>query len=208
MTRINPGFAMTDKKKHQTYHLKVTLRDIRPPIWRQFRVSGDITLDCLHQVLQAVMGWTDTHLHLFRIDGVKYGEPDPEFDDSENPTENEMAIRLDQVISQEGKQFKYLYDFGDGWEHAIIVEKISPQEVLEYPVCIGGARACPPEDCGGVNGYKEFTEALRDPRHERHSEPVEWLGKEFRPEHFDLEKVNHRLKLIFQVQPSAPRKAT
>lgn len=187
---------MKREKNQQIYQLKVTLRDIRPPIWRRFQVRGDVTLDRLHQVLQEVMGWTDSHLHMFTIGGVDYGEPDPEFDDWGNSQENEMTAKLNQIVTYEKSKFSYMYDFGDGWEHVIVVENIFLQEGSKHAVCVAGACACPPEDCGGVGEYEELVEAMKNPRGKRHRELVDWLGEEFQPEAFDLDEVNQRLKRI------------
>ncbi len=187
---------MAPKTKHRMYQLKVTLDEIRPAIWRRFLVRNDATLYRLHLILQAVMGWTDSHLHMFTMDGLDYGEPDPDFADFGDEFIDDRKTKLDQVVGREGMNFSYLYDFGDGWEHTIEVEKILPPQVSTRPVCLEGARACPPEDCGGVGGYEELVEAMAKPRSKRYKELVEWLGGEFRPEAFDLEIVNQELAEI------------
>jgi Plasmid pRiA4b ORF-3-like protein len=184
---------MARKTKHRMYQLKVGLAEIRPPIWRRFLVRSDVTLYRLHLILQTMMGWTDSHLHLFTIDGKDYGEPDPEFEVFGDGTIDERRTKLDRVVGHEGMKFSYTYDFGDGWQHAIEVEKILPPQTSTRPVCLKGARACPPEDCGGVGGYEELVEAMADKRHKRHKELVEWLGEDFEAEAFDLETVNQAL---------------
>jgi hypothetical protein len=137
------------------------------------------------------MGWTDSHLHLFRVDGVQYGEPDPEY---LGELKNEKRARLSQLVTAEKQKFIYEYDFGDDWTHEILLEKILPQAPGEkYPVCIAGKRECPPEDCGGVWGYAEFLEAIRDPGNPEHESMLEWIGGSFNPESFAIEVANARL---------------
>ena len=135
------------------------------------------------------MGWAGGHLHQF-IDGEDYYGP-PDLEDAEN----ENRVRLNQIAPAEKARFLYEYDFGDSWEHDILVEKILPAEVgVKYPVCLKGARACPPDDCGGVWGYADLLEALKDPAHPEHKEMLEWIGGELDPEAFDLEEVNKMLQ--------------
>jgi hypothetical protein len=174
------------------YQLTITLRGIKPPIWRRIQVPGDITLARLHQILQGVMGWTDSHLHQFIVGDTFIGAPDPAFG---METEDERGVRLSQVARGPRATFIYEYDFGDSWEHEILVENVSPATPgARYPVCLAGARACPPEDCGGIWGYAELLEIIRDPDHPEHAEMQEWLGSDFDPESFDLDEVNRVLK--------------
>lgn len=174
------------------YQIKATLKGSRPPVWRRFQVPADITLRRLHLVLQTVMGWTGYHLHMFIIDGLEYGEPD---EDDFAPLEDESRARLGRVVQCEKTRFAYTYDFGDGWDHSLLVEKIIPlQEGAIYPICLAGARACPPEDCGGIDGYAELLQALQNPNHERHSELRHWLGDSFDTGAFDLPEVNQALR--------------
>jgi hypothetical protein len=177
------------KVPSEIYQLKVTLRGIKPPIWRRIAVPGDIKLDKLHKVLQLSMGWFDCHLHEFRIYGNFYTIPHAE----SNPDDrNERRAPLNMVIRDVGERLDYTYDFGDGWEHSILVEKIDPpQPDIRYPVCLGGKRACPPENCGD---YENFLAALNDPNHEQHEEFIEWIGGSFDPEEFDIEEVNKLLR--------------
>lgn len=178
------------------YRLKVTLKGSRPPIWRRIEVPGHITLAKLHQVLQVAMGWTDSHLHQFIIGKTYYGTPDPDFD-LFGDTENECNFKLQQVAPREKMKFRYEYDFGDGWEHEILVEKVFPlTEERRHPVCLKGVKACPPEDIGGLWGYYDFLEIMEDTKHPEHEEMLEWLGDTFDPDRFDLEEVNQRLKKI------------
>jgi hypothetical protein len=172
------------------YQLKVTLDDSKPPIWRRLLVPENVTLYELHAILQIAMGWTNSHLHMFRIGGQIYGDPeDDEFGDL--GTQDENRYRLNKVVGRRGMTFHYEYDFGDSWEHSILVEEILPAgKGVTYPVCVKGKRACPPEDVGGVWGYEGFLEAIADPEHEEHDEYLEWVGGEFDPEEFDLEEIN------------------
>jgi hypothetical protein len=166
------------------YRLKVSLRGIRPPIWRRFLVPANITLRRLHDCLQEVMGWTDSHLHQFEAGGVIYGRPDPEFGVA---TINETTARLAQVLRRPKDRLTYEYDFGDGWEHDVVLECIlPPAPTARYPIVEDGKRACPPEDCGGPYGYLRFLEILADPRHPEHGEMLEWAGGEFDPGAFQV----------------------
>lgn len=178
------------------YRLRVALKDIKPPIWRRIRVPGDFTLGDLHYVLQTAMGWHNCHLHEFQIGGIFYS--DPEFDvRGELGAEDEEECTLDEVIQRENMKFRYVYDYGDGWQHVITVEKIIPADELDpedlsQPVCLKGKRACPPEDCGGAWGYERLLMVLNDPEDPEHEELKEWVGP-FDPEAFDLKKINREL---------------
>jgi len=182
------------KPSAQIYQLKITLNGTRPPIWRRVLVPGDTTLRTLHYILQTVMGWTDSHLHQFVIGGATYGAT--EYDDAGDlELLTEQRYRLSQVAPKPGARFVYEYDFGDGWDHTVLVEKITPPEPgARYPLCVAGKRACPPEDVGGVWGYEAFLEAIRNPRHPEHDEYREWAGDEFDPDAFDVEAVNDQLR--------------
>jgi hypothetical protein len=170
------------------FQLKVTLRGSRPPIWRRVLVRSDISLLKLHGVLQVLMGWTDSHLHQFEAGGVFYGTPDPEFGAERK---NERKVRLNEVLRHPKNRMVYEYDFGDSWEHDVVLEKVVPREPkVRYPVVTGGKRACPPEDVGGVWGYAAFLEAVRDPQHPDHEEMLEWCGDEFDAERFDVGAAN------------------
>lgn len=179
-------------KAASIYQLKIQLKGLAPPIWRRVLVSGDIHLGNLNEVIQVAMGWTNTHLHDFVIDGQLYSDPEAEIDDSRN----ELKYRLGQVAKAASKKLDYLYDPGDGWEHKIVVEKIVATDkcYAGHPVCIAGARACPPEDCGGPGGYEEFLAAISNPKHKRYEDMREWIGGDFDPEHFDLNEANEILK--------------
>jgi hypothetical protein len=178
------------------YLLKVTLIESDPPIWRRLSVAGDMTLGRLDRVIQTAMGWTNSHLHTFTAGGVLYADPSPEW---EIPVKDERRVRLDRIVSEEGEAFVYEYDLGDSWRHQVLVEEVRVGSGgAEGPLCLSGARACPPEDCGGVQGYYQTLEILRDPRHEEYQDRKTWIesmtGGPFDPDAFDVEAVNGALK--------------
>ncbi|HVB05089.1 MAG TPA: plasmid pRiA4b ORF-3 family protein [Acidimicrobiales bacterium] len=168
--------------------IKVSLGGAHPPIWRRLVVAGDTSLDLFHVVLQVAMGWEDAHLHCFRIAGVRYGPADDDFGDDVD----EATVTIAETLGAHGRG-EYLYDFGDSWEHELLVEKATePVELDGLATCLGGKGACPPEDCGGIWGYAQMLEVLADPTHEDHEDAVEWLGDEFDPDAFDLAAINAR----------------
>ena len=167
----------------QRFELEVSIRDIEPRIWRRIEVSGAASLEDVHFALQAAIGWQNSHLHMFVVGKKRYGMTTGEF---ERDQEDEREFRLAEVVGQ-GDVFLYEYDFGDGWEHEIKVKQVSTVTKSVRPRCLDGARACPPEDCGGPGGYAELLQALADPKHERHEELTEWADG-FEPEAFDLPK--------------------
>jgi hypothetical protein len=181
-------------KPSSIYQLKISLKGLQPPIWRRIQIPGDISLFKLHFLIQIAMGWTNSHLHEFIIDNQSYGSPEDDEWGSRG-TRDENKYQLEQVIPGKGIQFIYLYDFGDGWEHTIQVEDILDcQEDLHYPTCLGGKRACPPEDVGGIGGYAYFLEAIQDPQHPEHEDYLAWIGDEFDPEAFDRERFDAELR--------------
>lgn len=180
---------MTNSKT--IYQLKITLRDIRPPIWRRVQVQSSTKLSQLHLIIQAAMGWYNCHLHSFSIQGIEYGKPEPSYG---LELQDENKVKLSQIVEQEKFKFFYTYDFGDSWEHSILVEKILLKDAkVSYPICVKAKRACPPEDCGGVWGYMEFLEAMQDPTHPEYESFQEWIGGDFNSELCDLEEVNQRI---------------
>jgi hypothetical protein len=180
------------------YQLKVTLLGTRPPIWRRLLVPSGFALEDLHSVVQAAMDWDDSHLHEFRIGHERFGKPDrTDGFMALDRVRSERTTRLFMVLSKVGAKARYTYDFGDSWEHAMVVEKVlPPEEGVPYPVCVAGKLHGPPEDCGGVPGYYNLLEALRDPTHPEHEDMLDWLGGEFDPEVFSVEAVNRRLAPI------------
>jgi len=179
----------------QVFQFKITLKDSKPPIWRRIQVQ-DGTLDELHEHIQTAMGWTNSHLHQFEIDGQRYGDPqllDDGFLDFD--CVDSTVTKISDVVPTDGRRFRllYEYDFGDGWLHEVLFEGCTPAEPGQrYPMCVKGRRACPPEDVGGVWGYEEFLQALSDPNHERHAALLEWSGP-FDPDAFDADEATQRM---------------
>lgn len=186
----------------KSVQLEIVLRGLQPRIWRSFYVPGDIRLDRLHAVIQVVMGWSDSHLHSYRVGRHEYVQPDP--DDpgwketlSDTIIHDEGQHTLGDLIAASGDSFEYTYDFGDDWEHEILVVKIDPAlERLKRARCFHGERACPPEDCGSVPGYEEILEVLADPKHPQHAQWDNWLPPGFDPARFDVDAVNRLLRRV------------
>jgi len=161
------------------YQFMITLMETAPAIWRRIQVT-DCTLDKLHEHIQMAMGWTNSHLHQFEIEGKCYGDPmllDDGFDDFK--CIDSTKTKISQILPKNGKHFAfgYQYDFGDGWEHEILFEGCPKRDPkAKYPLCVEGARACPPEDVGGVPGFEQFLEAITNPQHDEHDEWLEWSG--------------------------------
>jgi len=173
----------------EIYQLKITLKDIRPPIWRRFLVEANIKLDAFHDILQIVMGWRNCHMHAFVSGTIIYSDIDPEFglDDAED----ESKVKLSSLLKREGDKLRYEYDFGDGWEHTVVVEKILPFTLEQpLPFCLKGKRACPPEDCGGAWGYQNLLEIIKDTKHEEYDDWIEWLPPDFNAEAFSISAIN------------------
>lgn len=181
--------------EHRIYQIKITLDDIRPPIWRRVQVPGEITLAELHDVIQVAMGWENCHLHEFQIGADRYAPSvNEEFDTA--MTAGDTDVKLCDVVKRARAKFRYTYDFGDDWRHTLMVEKTAPPEPgVEYPRCLAGERACPPEDCGGPWGYANLIEAREHPDDPRHAELLEWAG-DFDPEAFHPDAVNTRLRQL------------
>jgi hypothetical protein len=164
--------------------LKITLDDVKPTVLRRIEVPFDIRLDRLHLTLQAAIGWTNSHLYEIRAGDVGWGMTDPDWGDG--PLDARKARLVDAL--EDAKTLRYLYDFGDGWEHTIKIERLIDAEPgLIYPRLIEAIGRCPPEDVGGPWGYPEFLDAIHDPKHERHAELSEWIGDDFDPNFVDAE---------------------
>ena len=177
------------------YQLKITLMYSDPAIWRRVVVPANFKLDRLHQVIQRVMPWTDSHLHQFIVGRTCYGRPDPEFADKGSETLNEKHYTIADIAPGAKKKFIYEYDFGDGWEHEIVVEKVLPPDAgFKRVICLAGENACPPDDCGGIGGYYEMLKIIADPKHPDHEHMKEWLGGERDLARFDLDETNDALK--------------
>lgn len=178
------------------YQLKITLKDIKPAIWRRLLVPGDFTLEDLHEVFQVAMGWTNSHLHQFVVGETFYGIPDDEFEDAVE-IKDERDFTIAKVLPKKGQKIVYEYDFGDSWEHLVVVEEIhSPRGWQPQSQCIEGARRCPPEDVGSTPGYENFLAAIKNPKHPEHKEMLDWAGGSFDPEDFSVELVNVGLKRL------------
>lgn len=175
------------------YRFKVVLAGSRPPIWRRIEIL-DVPLAKLHEAIQTAMGWSNSHLHLFQVDDIRYTDPKMMDDGIPSPCEKSYArLKISDLIEVHGPTPKltYLYDFGDGWEHNVTLEtQIDSQPGVHYPRCTAGARHCPPEDIGGIHGYQNMLQALHDPQHPEHDDFIEWIGDEFDSEAFDLEDIN------------------
>ena len=179
------------------YQFKITLRAIRPPIWRRIQVKN-CTLDKLHEHIQTAMGWTNSHSHCFEIEGKPFGDPllmKEDFGQMNFGDSTRTMIR--EALPRGGKrfQFEYEYDFGDSWVHDVLFEGcLRAEQGVRYPLCVEGERACPPEDVGGTSGYEDFLASLRDEDSEDHEDSLRWIGGRFRPEEFDSVKVTRRMR--------------
>lgn len=179
------------------YQLKIVLQGVRPQIWRRVQVSADIPLDELHLVLQAAMGWANSHLHSFTFGERRYTMPYEPGDLEELQREDEQTMCLSELITEPKQIFGYDYDFGDNWEHGVMLEKRLPASPdTKYPLCLDGKRACPPEDCGGIWGYANLLKILRNPAHEEYKEMRSWAGRKFDPEVFDVERFSKDLRRL------------
>lgn len=176
------------------FHLRIELREVEPLVWRRVLVPSDIRLPRLHRCLQIVMGWENAHLHCFDAGAdARYG---PDFADLEDlGMRDERRIRLDMLLDDARRELLYEYDFGDDWQHRVVLERIDARgDLAAYPLCTAGEGACPPEDVGGPYGYADFLASLKDPRHEAHADNLRWIGGVFDPAGFDLNAVNRALR--------------
>jgi hypothetical protein len=190
---------MKGHREDKIFQFKITLDHSAPKIWRRIQVPAGHTFFDLHVAIQDAMGWADSHLHGFRIIQkgglrpivIQYPNPEDDFDYGER---DERKERIADYFNKAISQCKYEYDFGDGWVHTILFEKELPLEAgMFYPRCIAGKNACPPEDCGGVGGYEQMQDILKNPKHPEHKELVSWLcverAADFDPSEFDLSEV-------------------
>jgi hypothetical protein len=175
--------------------LKITLRAIKPPIWRRILVPRGMTLGDLHIAIQVVMGWQNGHLHAFEVAGERYGQRG-----SLEDVSDEDRLTLGGLVRSGVSRFRYTYDFGDDWEHDVLIEKIPPKlpRVTAFPACVAGKRNCPPEDCGGPFGYEDLLVILNDPNHPEHEERSEWIREEFDPEAFSAGAADATLGEVFR----------
>ena len=166
--------------------LRIKLDNVEPAVVRRVEVPLTIRLDRLHLVLQAAMGWTNSHLYEIRAHDVGWGRPDPYFGDG--PLDASKAQLVDVLEDVGARSLKYLYDFGDGWEHSVRIERITDaMPGIVYPRLLEAAGRCPPEDVGGPWGYREFLDAIADPNHQEHAERLQWIGGPFDPTNTNVE---------------------
>ncbi|MGG6433251.1 plasmid pRiA4b ORF-3 family protein [Anoxybacillus sp. D401a] len=192
------------KKAETIYQLKIQLRGIRPPIWRRVLVPSDITFDQLHLIIQEAMGWGNYHLYQFETSDaiIDVPHPDDRFMTLWKDKLDSRKTPIKKYLSKEKQKVLYTYDFGDNWDHIITLEKIEKRiEPLTHPICIKGSRACPPEDVGGVWGYQDAIDMMKDDTRKQERQEFlewydEWYGDDFDPERFDIEEVNQRLVTI------------
>lgn len=176
--------------------IKITLRDSEPPIWRRVAVTDDISLERLHDIIQVAMGWFDCHLHEFHIGDRIYGAPDPIFEDPDYRVFKESGRKLSSLVDKEIRRFDYIYDFGDGWVHDVVIENVGSLTAdRSYPFFVDGANSCPLEDVGGIGGFYDFLEAIRDPDHEDHDEMTEWADG-YDSDTVDVERIKIGLDMI------------
>ena len=195
------------KKKHKSslskpclITLRIELVNTTPLVWRRITLDGRSSFAALHHVIQAAMGWHDAHLHQFRINNRYIGVPDPENDAPEWHTEDERKVLLNRVLTDDAV-FTYLYDFGDGWEHRLLVEECDDSDDLRFgdgdAWVDAGERACPPEDCGGVGGFQDFLEKLEDEPYSDESKDLrKWAGLDYDPARFDRQAANAAIKRL------------
>ena len=182
----------TDQNPESVHQLSITLREISPAIHRRVRVAGTATLAELHAVIQIAMGWTNSHLHMFTTtDGTHYGNPTHD-DDGFLELQDELGVTLEELLRAPGQALTYEYDFGDGWEHEVVLDRISPRENAEpLPRCVEAQGRCPPEDVGGPHGFYEFLHAIKDGSHAEHSAMQQWLGEpDFNLQDVDIDAIN------------------
>ena len=189
-----------NKAEASIYHLKLVLRGTEPPVWRRLQVPGNANLGWLHAVIQVAVGWTNSHLHRFKVGGAFYSDPRQDSAEAEGGPAglDESRVTLQQLAPRVKNTLVYEYDFGDSWEHRITVEKILPPAPTAATVaqCLAGARACPPEDCGGVGGYDNLLKIIKNPKHAEHASIMEWLGAGFDPEAYDADEANTYLRKL------------
>ena len=183
-----PGKPNKVAKQPKAYQLKVTLRWVRPSVWRRIVVRSDMNLEDFHEILQTVMGWTNNHMHGFNLVEKRRGASG---DQRQVERDQQRRVRLFEFLKKPKDLLMYEYDFGDGWEHEVLLESVADHERgARYPWVLDGKRACPPDDVGGVSGYAHFLSVLANPRHPEHEEMLEWCGGSFDPKHVDIQALN------------------
>ena len=189
--------TMSKRKRPEiVYRFRLELLGVAPTIWRTLEVPSTFSFFYLHRVIQLALGWEDYHLHLFKVEKMKIGDPNPEWD---LQCLDERDLLLGEFPLQLGDEIRYEYDFGDGWDHLLVLEAmLLAEKDVTYPRCTGGARACPLEDCGGPWGYSEMLKALADPTDPDYEHWSSWAGEDFDPEDFDFMAINADLAKAFK----------
>jgi Plasmid pRiA4b ORF-3-like protein len=188
-TRSQPG-------PNTALRLRIQLNEVDPVVWRRLLVPGKVRLAKLGQMLLAAMGWNNSHLHAFRVGDTSYGMQDDDDDDFPDDEIDEQSVTVLQAL-RELQTFTFDYDFGDGWEHEVVIEELIHSGTgLKFAVCLDGERACPPDDVGGPGGYVVFLEAIADDDHEEHHDFLEWVGGSFDPAEFDVANANALLQKL------------
>jgi hypothetical protein len=179
--------------RQSVFRLRIQLNDVDPVIWRRLLVPGSVRMSKLADILIGAMGWTNSHLHAFRVGDARYGMQ------AEDWPENEIDEKTVTVLQslREERRFVFDYDFGDSWEHEVVIEELEWTHLgLKYAVCLEGANACPPEDVGGARGYSDFLEAIVDPAHDDHQSFLDWVGGPFDPAEFNVAEANALLQKV------------
>ncbi len=196
---------MAKKRITAIFQLRVSLREIEPPVWRSIQLSEDTTLARLHRILQLLFNWEDYHLHDFKAGGCTFSVPNPEDAFYGREVIDERLVPLNQVVDRVGDAFEYVYDFGDDWIHDILLEAILlPSPDVLYPRCIAGARNGPPEDSGGPYTYSDDQRMLADPENAEDEEKLAWYG-DFDPEAFSVDAINASLNKTFHRRAAAKK---
>ncbi len=179
------------KPSQSIYQFRITLEEVKPAVWRRIQVPSSYNFWELHVAIQNAMGWEDYHLHEFEVVNLKTGRPQRIGSEGAEECASGKKVKIEDCFSMENNMAFYEYDFGDGWSHNIVLEKILPVDPSKsYPLCLDGKNACPPEDCGGPWGYEELLKVLKNPRHADHKDAVEWIGdKNFDSKAFRTEEV-------------------
>ena len=182
---------------NKTYQIKITLQGSKPSIWRRVVIPSDLSLPDFHKVIQTTMGWTNSHLHQFVKNRTYYSpkmEDESLWDEEDDDDLDYSKYKVSDLLRKTKDKVKYEYDFGDDWVHVIVLEKIIDESMdINDVTCLAGENSCPPEDCGGLWGYYNMLEILKDTDHEEYEEYIDWLGDEFDPTYFDIEEVNEML---------------
>jgi hypothetical protein len=187
--------------------IRISLMHVEPPIWRRVLVPCDMNLARLHDVIQVAMGWYDCHLYEFQIGGRSYGVPAPEFEDPDFKLYHATNLKLEAVLRRGIERFSYTYDFGDNWQHEVVIEQQLPSAAsMDYPAFVEGEHRCPPEDVGGVPGFFEFLHTITDPAHEEHERMLEWIGGRYDPDELDVYRINLGMENIARRRRSGPRR--